>query len=310
MRMRKILGSALVSLGALASGVAGAATCFATNPLDSMHVTSPFGQRFHPKLKEWRCHCGIDLRARTPLPMKAVDAGRINKNGFHSGGGNMSVLGLSNGVVVEYMHASSLLRQQGDSVAAGQAVGYTGNTGEWTTGPHLHFVTKVGGKPVDPTQFLCSGVTQDPSSVLPPPPPGVADPNAPVQMPGGVSGINVPAAQDFPHMDDMAIRDFLYTETHKRFANPQWYLELENPGAMQAKDPQATADAAAAVLSPKIHMYRELNTMMAISNLLAAEIRDQREAIEAELAVLLSIDAKNYAEKVQAITRAQVGKTR
>lgn len=298
---------ALLILGPAAT----AAACFAGNPLQSMTVTSPFGQRFHPVRQVWTCHCGLDLRARIPQPMLAVDSGIVQMARVIHGGGNTIELRTDSGIVVQYMHASMIIRQMGDRVAAGELLGQTGNTGEWTTGPHLHLVTKVNGStPVDPSQFLCSGVTIEAGATLPAPPPGVADPNAPVNVAPGVTGISTPPMASFPSMGEMGVRDFLYSETHKRFMNPQWYQELEHPGTVQLLDPKATAEASAAVTHPKIHMLRELNTMQALRNMMAAERSLSQESIEARLAALLSLDAKNYSEKVQAMIRQSMGKSR
>lgn len=312
-----------LSLLTLSLPALGQSICFASNPLDAMTVTSPFGQRFHPVRKVWTCHCGVDLRARTPLPMKAVDSGIIRMARTIHGGGNTIEIMLDKGVVVQYMHASMLIRQMGDRVAAGELVGKTGNTGEWTTGPHLHFVAKVNGsQPVDPTQFFCGGVPSEPGAALPPAPPPdtppgqppasppAPDPNAPVNVGGGVTGINVPPVQGFPSLDDISLRELMYSETHKRFMNPQWLLELENPGAVAREDPKATLDPNAAVTAPRIHLLRELNQMQSLRNLMASAHYDNRESIEARLAALLSIDAKNYADKIQAMARHSSGISR
>ena len=53
-----------------------------------------------------------------------------------------------------YKHCASLLKTQGDLVAGGEAVGLVGNTGEWTSGPHLHFEWWVQGRAVDPRPWL------------------------------------------------------------------------------------------------------------------------------------------------------------
>lgn len=309
-----------IAAALFATTAAEAATCFARNPLASMTVTSPFGQRFHPVRKVWTCHCGVDLRARTPLPMSAVDAGVVTMSRVIHGGGNTVELRLNNGITVKYMHASELIRQTGDTVAAGDLVGKTGNTGEWTTGPHLHFVAMQNGStPVDPTQFFCNGVTQDPdpkaqaeaaanaTAVAA----GTPNANAPVDLGNGVTGIaQVPPIQGFPSLDKISVRDLLYSETHKRFMNPQWYKELENPGYLQRQDPRATVNGDTGVPNPTIYHLRELNQMQTLSNLMRTENHESRTSIEARLAALLSINAKNYSDKVEALTKASAARAR
>jgi murein DD-endopeptidase MepM/ murein hydrolase activator NlpD len=59
----------------------------------------------------------------------------------------------ADGVVIVYGHSSKLLVKEGQQVRAGQLLGLTGNTG-FSTGPHLHFEIRVGGKPIEPLAFM------------------------------------------------------------------------------------------------------------------------------------------------------------
>ena len=59
-----------------------------------------------------------------------------------------------NNLISAYKHNSSLSKQQGDLVSSGEVIGIVGNTGELSTGPHLHFELWSDGYPIDPSQFI------------------------------------------------------------------------------------------------------------------------------------------------------------
>jgi murein DD-endopeptidase MepM/ murein hydrolase activator NlpD len=57
------------------------------------------------------------------------------------------------GLTTRYGHLSAFAVTLGEQVTAGQRIGSVGNTG-WSTGPHLHFEVRSGGRPVDPLDYL------------------------------------------------------------------------------------------------------------------------------------------------------------
>lgn len=99
-------------------------------------------------------HLGVDLAAAEGAPIQAVDDGTVLFSTYTVETGYTLVLQHRGERVSIYKHCASLLKIQGDLVAGGEAVGLVGNTGEWTSGPHLHFEWWVQGRAVDPRPWL------------------------------------------------------------------------------------------------------------------------------------------------------------
>jgi murein DD-endopeptidase MepM/ murein hydrolase activator NlpD len=109
-------------------------------------VTSEYGPRWG------RMHQGIDQGAPTGTPIGASKAGTVIFAGWQGGYGNLVLID-HGGVVTAYAHQSSMSVSSGQSVSQGQTIGYVGSTGN-STGPHLHFETRVNGSAVNPRQYL------------------------------------------------------------------------------------------------------------------------------------------------------------
>src|SRR5208282_2191373 len=100
-------------------------------------ITSHFSQaRFHPILKEYRPHLGIDYGAPTGTPVQTIGDGRVIFAGLKGGSGNLIEIQHSNGYTTYYMHLSRILVHNGERVAQGERIGLVGMTG-LATGPHL-----------------------------------------------------------------------------------------------------------------------------------------------------------------------------
>ena len=99
-------------------------------------------------------HLGVDLAAAEGSPIQAVDDGTVLFSTYTVETGYTLVVQHRGERVSIYKHCASLLKTQGDLVAGGEAVGLVGNTGEWTSGPHLHFEWWVQGRAVDPRPWL------------------------------------------------------------------------------------------------------------------------------------------------------------
>ena len=110
-------------------------------------LTSPFGWRWG------RMHEGIDLAVPTGTPVVAAAAGTVIVAGWLGGYGNLVVVDHGNGFSTAYGHNTSVAVGFGQSVAQGQLVAYSGNTGH-STGPHVHFEVRINGSPVDPLGYL------------------------------------------------------------------------------------------------------------------------------------------------------------
>jgi murein DD-endopeptidase MepM/ murein hydrolase activator NlpD len=102
-------------------------------------VTSHFSQsRFHPILKTYRAHLGVDYGAPTGTPVQSIGNGHVIFAGMSGGSGNLVRIAHSNGYETMYMHLSRILVHVGEHVDAGQRIGLVGMTG-LATGPHLDF---------------------------------------------------------------------------------------------------------------------------------------------------------------------------
>ncbi len=119
-------------------------------------VTSGFGARVDPFLGRPAMHAGIDLREDYGTDVHATATGKVTNAGPDGGYGNMVEIDHGNGLSTRYAHMASITVTEGQVVQAGQVVGHIGMTGR-TTGPHLHYETRIDGEPVDPLRFLKAG---------------------------------------------------------------------------------------------------------------------------------------------------------
>lgn len=127
---------------------------FLKAPLSFTRVSSGYNlRRLHPIFKEVRPHPGIDYAAPTGTPVKAIGHGKVKFAGRGKGAGNYIELTHNNGYDSSYMHLSAFAKglKKGSSVRQGQVIGYVGSTG-YSTGPHLDFRMKKGGKYINPAQ--------------------------------------------------------------------------------------------------------------------------------------------------------------
>ena len=114
---------------------------------------SGFGKRFHPILRIWRNHNGLDFSASWGSPVWAAHTGIVTAARFDRGFGNYVVLQHGDGTASIYAHMSSLRVRKGDPVYVGEQIGRVGSTG-LSTGPHLHFEIRKNGVPVNPLNYL------------------------------------------------------------------------------------------------------------------------------------------------------------
>ncbi|HBR29713.1 MAG TPA: hypothetical protein DD734_08980 [Firmicutes bacterium] len=116
-------------------------------------ISSPFGNRMHPILKENRFHSGMDIAVPSGTEVRAADRGKVLISGWNGGYGYYIAIDHGNGLSTAYAHNSRLLVKEGDLVAQGQAIAKSGSTG-LSTGPHLHFEVRKEGVPIDPADYL------------------------------------------------------------------------------------------------------------------------------------------------------------
>jgi murein DD-endopeptidase MepM/ murein hydrolase activator NlpD len=119
-------------------------------------VTSNFGARIDPFLGRAALHTGLDLRGDYGASVRATAAGVVTFAGPNAGYGIMVEVDHGNGLTTRYAHLSAVLVAEDQKVEAGTIVGRIGTTGR-STGPHLHYETRIAGDPVDPERFLRAG---------------------------------------------------------------------------------------------------------------------------------------------------------
>jgi murein DD-endopeptidase MepM/ murein hydrolase activator NlpD len=102
-------------------------------------------------------HTGIDLRGETGDPVHVTAAGKVTIAGREGGYGNMVEVDHGNGLATRYGHLSRIDVKIGQMVRIGETIGRIGSTGR-STGPHLHYETRVRGEAVDPQKYLRAGV--------------------------------------------------------------------------------------------------------------------------------------------------------
>ncbi|MFY9632213.1 MAG: peptidoglycan DD-metalloendopeptidase family protein [Candidatus Cybelea sp.] len=116
-------------------------------------ITSPFGWRSNPFGGSPEFHQGLDIAAPTGTTVTAAAGGTVIMAQWYGGYGNYILIDHGGGYSTGYGHLSAMYVASGQSVQRGQAIGAVGSTGQ-STGPHLHFEVRIGGKPVDPAPRL------------------------------------------------------------------------------------------------------------------------------------------------------------
>ncbi|MFN0062029.1 MAG: M23 family metallopeptidase [Myxococcaceae bacterium] len=124
---------------------------FLKSPLKYANVTSRFGSRFHPILRYLKAHNGVDYGTPIGTPVWAVADGTISQAGYSAAGGKTVCLRHANAMETCYLHLSGFGSgvRVGARVSQKQVIAYSGNTGR-STGPHLHYAMKRGGRFVNP----------------------------------------------------------------------------------------------------------------------------------------------------------------
>jgi murein DD-endopeptidase MepM/ murein hydrolase activator NlpD len=125
--------------------------------IGEVEFTSGFGVRSDPFLGRPAMHTGLDFRAATGDPVRATANGKVVSSGWSGGYGRMVEIDHGNGLSTRYGHLSEINVKVGDQIRIGQVIGAVGSTGR-STGPHLHYETRIDGDAVDPQKFLRAGV--------------------------------------------------------------------------------------------------------------------------------------------------------
>lgn len=120
-------------------------------PTATHRITSPYGYRYI--FGSYSFHLGIDLGASYGSNIYAADGGKVTYAGWKGSYGYLVIVKHDNGDQTYYAHCSKLLVKYGDKVYQGQTIARVGSTGN-STGPHLHFEIRKGGKTVNPLNYL------------------------------------------------------------------------------------------------------------------------------------------------------------
>jgi murein DD-endopeptidase MepM/ murein hydrolase activator NlpD len=131
---------------------------FLASPLAFSRITSGFSMRFHPILKEWKRHEGVDYGAPIGTAVHVVGDGVVAFAGQQNGYGNVIQVQHSDNRMTVYAHLSKIDVTRGEHVSQGEHIGDVGMTG-WATGPHLHFEFRVAGIVKDPLTIAKSAET-------------------------------------------------------------------------------------------------------------------------------------------------------
>jgi len=99
-------------------------------------------------------HYAVDIAVNKDTPVKAVADGMIIFAEWTADTGHVVLIQHASGFISVYKHNASIHKTQGELVVSGEVIASAGNTGELSTGPHLHFELWTEGYPVDPTKFI------------------------------------------------------------------------------------------------------------------------------------------------------------
>jgi murein DD-endopeptidase MepM/ murein hydrolase activator NlpD len=147
------LGLSLARMDALERGLAGIPQVL---PARLDYISSGFGYRSDPFTGGGAFHAGLDFRGPVGAPIYAAAKGVVSFAGRKQGYGNCVEIDHGNGLMTRYAHMSRFGVVAGQSVTAGDSIGAIGSTGR-STGPHLHFEVRIGGRAVNPRPFLEKG---------------------------------------------------------------------------------------------------------------------------------------------------------
>ena len=125
--------------------------------IGNVEFSSGFGVRSDPFLGRPAMHSGLDFRASTGDPVRATANGKVVNAGWAGGYGRMVEIDHGNGLSTRYGHLSEIGVKVGEQIKIGQVIGAVGSTGR-STGPHLHYETRIDGDAVDPQKFLRAGI--------------------------------------------------------------------------------------------------------------------------------------------------------
>lgn len=129
---------------------------FLRSPLKFSRISSGFTRsRYHPVLKKWRAHKGVDYAARRGTPVRATANGTVAVSTRQRGYGKLIILKHRGRYSTAYAHLSAFAKglRKGKRVNQGDIIGYVGSTG-LATGPHLHYEFRINGVQRNPLRVV------------------------------------------------------------------------------------------------------------------------------------------------------------
>lgn len=123
-------------------------------PIEQLFFIAPVVGEVSEKMSKQKSHLGIDVIVPKNTEVKATMDGNIIAADWTQETGNSLVIQHQNEIISVYRHNSKLLKKAGDFVKAGEAVAIAGNSGDLTSGPHLHFELWYRGKAVNPEDHI------------------------------------------------------------------------------------------------------------------------------------------------------------
>lgn len=123
----------------------------------SGEITSEFGERVHPITSEDKFHAGIDIAAESGTPIYSAFDGTVVVADYDQWNGNYMKIMHEGDIMTVYCHCEKLNVSKGDTVKAGDVIGFVGSTGS-STGPHLHFELRIGNVSYNPQTALLEAI--------------------------------------------------------------------------------------------------------------------------------------------------------
>ena len=121
---------------------------------DKSQYVAPLEGKINKKIEVKSGHYGIDIAGAKDAQIKAIMRGVVIFSDWSTETGNTIIIQHPNGIISVYKHNSSLFKEIGDFVDAGEAIAVIGNTGTLTDGPHLHFELWKNGIPINPLDYI------------------------------------------------------------------------------------------------------------------------------------------------------------
>lgn len=122
-------------------------------PVSTRQISSGFGMRMHPELKEKRFHRGVDIRADFGTPVVASEDGVVIEASYGNKKGYYVEIQHDETYTTRYWHLQEYMVKVGQKVSRGEVIAKVGSSG-YSTGPHLHYEVIKDGKAVDPGDYL------------------------------------------------------------------------------------------------------------------------------------------------------------